>query len=155
MRKKRNYKRDFKPDAVYQSIALTRFTNRLMEDGKKSVAEKLIEKAFAEIKKELKIEPLEVFDKAIQNVSPAVEVSSRRVGGANYQVPREVRPERRFTLAVRWIIEAARSKKGKSMALRLADELMAAYKNEGSAIKKKLDVHRIAESNRAFAHFVR
>jgi len=126
-----------------------------MGDGKKSVAEKVVQNALAKIKKEMKIEPLEVFEKAIQNVSPAVEVSSRRVGGANYQVPREVRPERRFTLAVRWIIEAARSKKGKPMSERLAEELMAAYKNEGAAIKKKLDVHRIAESNRAFAHFVR
>jgi len=155
MRKKRQYKRDFKPDAEYGSIALTRFTNRLMSDGKKSTAEKVIRDAFKEIKKEMKLEPLEVFEKAIQNVSPAVEVSSKRVGGANYQVPREVRPERRFTLAVRWIVEAARSKKGKPMASRLAEELMAAYKNEGSAMKKKLDVHRVAESNRAFAHFVR
>jgi len=154
MRKKRQYKRDYRPDADYGSIALARFTNRLMVDGKKSVAEKVVQNALAKIKKEMKIEPLEVFEKAIQNVSPAVEVSSRRVGGANYQVPREVRPERRFTLAVRWIIEAARSKKGKPMSERLAEELMAAYKNEGAAIKKKLDVHRIAESNRAFAHFV-
>jgi small subunit ribosomal protein S7 len=155
MRKKRNYKRDFKPEAVYGSIALSRFINRLMEDGKKSTAERVMHDALAEIKKTLKTEPLGVFEKAIENVSPAVEVSSRRVGGANYQVPREVRPERRFTLATRWIIEAARGKKGKPMAARLAEELMAAYKNEGSAIKKKLDVHRIAESNRAFAHFVR
>ncbi len=155
MRKKRQYKRDFKADADYGSIALTRFTNRLMSDGKKSVAEKVVRDALAEIKKEMKTDPLEVFEKAVQNVSPAVEVSSRRVGGANYQVPREVRPERRFTLAVRWIIEATRSKRGKPMAARLAEELMAAYKNEGAAIKKKLDVHRIAESNRAFAHFVR
>jgi small subunit ribosomal protein S7 len=96
-----------------------------------------------------------VFDKAIQNVSPSVEVASKRVGGANYQIPREVRPERRFTLAVRWIVDSARSKKGKPMAKRLAEELIAANNNEGSAIKKKLDVHRTAEANRAFAHFSR
>jgi small subunit ribosomal protein S7 len=155
MRKKRQYKRNFKPDANYGSIALARFTNCLMKNGKKSVAEKIVRDAFAEIKKEAKLDPLEVFDKAVQNVSPAVEVLSRRVGGANYQVPCEVRPERRFTLAVRWIIEAARNKQGKSMSARLAEELMAAYKNEGDAIKKKMEVHRIAEANRAFAHFAR
>ncbi len=155
MRKKRNYKRDFKPEAVYGSIALSRFVNSIMRDGKKSVAEKVVHDALDIIKKKTETDPLAVFDKAIQNVSPAVEVASKRVGGANYQIPREVRPERRFTLAVRWIVDSARSKKGKSMAARLADELMAASNNEGAAIKKKLDVHRTAEANRAFAHFAR
>jgi small subunit ribosomal protein S7 len=155
MRKKRNHKRNFKPDAAYNSIALSRFVNSVMRDGKKSVAEKVVHDAFAIIKKDMNTDPLAVFDKAIQNVSPSVEVSSRRVGGANYQIPREVRPERRFTLAVRWIVESARKKKGKAMAARLAEELMAANNNEGAAIKKKLDVHRTAEANRAFAHFAR
>jgi small subunit ribosomal protein S7 len=155
MRKKRQYKRDFRPDVVYGSIALTRFVNRLMYDGKKAVAERAVQEALERIHKEMKTEPLAVFEKAIQNVSPAVEVVSRRVGGANYQIPREVRPERRFTLAVRWIIEAARGRKGKPVAARLAEELIAASKNEGAAVKKKQDVHRVAEANRAFAHFVR
>ncbi|MCL4405136.1 MAG: 30S ribosomal protein S7 [Patescibacteria group bacterium] len=155
MRKKRNYKRNFRPDAVYGSIALGRFINHVMQDGRKSVAEKIVYDALEVIKKDTKANPLTIFDKAIENVSPSVEVASRRVGGANYQIPREVRPERRFTLAVRWIIESARNKKGKDMAARLAEELMAASNNEGAAIKKKLDVHRVAEANRAFAHFAR
>lgn len=155
MRKKRNYKRNFKPEAVYGSIALSRFVNSVMRDGKKSTAEKVVRDALEIIKKDMNAEPLAVFDKAIANVSPAVEVASKRVGGANYQIPREVRPERRFTLAVRWIVASARSKKGKTMAQRLADELMAASNNEGAAVKKKLDVHRTAEANRAFAHFAR
>ncbi len=156
MRKKRNYKRDFKPEALYGSITLSRFVNSVMSDGKKSVAEKVVHDALDIIKKEVKTDdPLAVFEKAIQNVSPSIEVSSRRVGGANYQIPREVRPERRFALAVRWIIGGARGKKGKGMAKKLAEELIAASNNEGSAIKKKLDVHRVAEANRAFAHFAR
>jgi small subunit ribosomal protein S7 len=155
MRKKRNYKRNFKAEAVYGSIPLARFVNSVMRDGKKATAEKVVRDALEIIKEQMKTEPLAIFEKAIQNVSPAVEVSSKRVGGANYQIPREVRPERRFTLAVRWIVDSARNKKGKTMAARLADELIAASNNEGSAIKKKLDVHRTAEANRAFAHFAR
>lgn len=155
MRKKRNYRRNFKPEAVYDSIALARFVNSIMRDGKKSVAEKVVRDALDIIQEKTKTAPLSVFEKAIQNVSPSVEVSSRRVGGANYQIPREVRPERRFTLAVRWIVDSARSKKGKNMAEKLAEELIAASNNEGAAIKKKLDVHRVAEANRAFAHFAR
>src|SRR5271154_1109175 len=155
MRKKRNHKRNFRPEAVYGSIALSRFVNSVMRDGKKSTAEKVVRDAMDIIKKEMNVEPLAIFEKAIANVSPAVEVASKRVGGANYQIPREVRPERRFTLAVRWIVESARNKKGKDMSKRLAEELMAASNNEGAAIKKKLDVHRTAEANRAFAHFAR
>ena len=126
-----------------------------MKDGKKSTAEKLVYGALEKVKAVTKEDPMLVFDKALENASPLLEVASKRVGGANYQVPREVRPERRFILALRWIIGAARSKKGKPMADKLAEELIAASKNEGAAIKKKLDMHRMAEANRAFAHFAR
>jgi len=155
MRKKRKYKKNYQPDAQYDNIAVARFINYLMKKGKKSLAEKLLYKTFDNIQKEMKTEPLEVFQKAIENVSPLIGVVSRRIGGANYQVPREVRPERKFFLACHWIIEAARSRKGKPMAEKLAEEIMAAFKNEGAAIKKKQNVHRMAEANRAFAHFAR
>jgi small subunit ribosomal protein S7 len=155
MRKKRKYKKDHEPDIQYSNIAVSRFINYLMRGGKKSVAEKVVYKAFNNINKEFKTEPLDLFLKAIDNASPLLEVVSKRVGGANYQVPREVRPERKFFLASKWIIEAARSRKGVSMDKKLAEEFMAASKNEGSAIKKKQNVHRMAEANRAFAHFAR
>jgi small subunit ribosomal protein S7 len=153
MRKKQTYKRDFKPDFKYGSIAVSRFINYLMQDGKKMVAQKCLYDSFDIIKKQTKQEPLEIFEKAIENVSPLVEVATRRIGGANYQVPREVRKERKFMLAARWIIQASRSKKGKRTAEKLAEEMLAASKNEGAAIKKKQDTHRMAEANRAFAHF--
>lgn len=155
MRKKRNYKKEYKSDLKYQSVALGRFINYLMESGKKMVAEKIMYDTLEIIKKETKTEPLSVFEKALENVSPMVEVFSKRIGGANYQVPREVRPERRFMLAVRWLIQAAKNKKGRPMAKKLAEEFLLAAKNEGSAIKKKQDTHRMAEANRAFAHFAR
>lgn len=155
MRKKRVYKKYHEPDIKHGRIDLSRFINYAMRDGKKSVAEKFVYKALDLVEKETKQNPVTVFEKAIQNVSPLLEVVSKRVGGANYQVPHEVRPERKFTLAVRWIIGAARHKKGKPMAEKLAAELIAASKNEGDAIKKKLDMHRMAEANRAFAHFAR
>ncbi|MDD5547415.1 MAG: 30S ribosomal protein S7 [Candidatus Pacebacteria bacterium] len=155
MRKKRNYTRERKPDTKFKSIVTERFINYLMEDGKKAVAEKIMYDAFDIIKKQTKEEPLSVFEKALENVSPLVEVASKRIGGANYQVPREVRPERKFMLAARWLIQAARNKKGKAMSEKLSEELMLAAKNEGTAIKKKLDTHRMAEANRAFAHFSR
>lgn len=153
MRKKKNYKRDHQPDIKYKSVAAGRFINYLMQDGKKATAEKIFYNSLEKIQKTTKQEPLPVFEKALENAAPAVEVSSRRVGGANYQVPREVRADRKFVLASRWIIGAARSKKGKPMADRLAEELLLAAKNEGAAIKKKQDTHRMAEANRAFAHF--
>ncbi len=153
MRKKRNYSREHVGDMKYESVAIARFINCLMSDGKKSTAERVLYGAFEIIAKETKEKPLAIFEKALENVSPAVEVASKRVGGANYQVPREVRPERKFMLAVRWIILGARAKKGKPMSARLAEELIAAAKNEGNAIKKKQDTHRMAEANRAFAHF--
>jgi len=153
MRKKRNYTRDHKPDLKYGSTTLTRFINTIMEDGKKAVAEKIIYDAFEVIKKESGKDPLEVFNQALENAMPVIEVSSKRVGGANYQVPREVRPARRFMLGTRWIIGAARKKSGSPMSIRLAEEILAASKNEGVAIKKKDEVRRMAEANRAFAHF--
>lgn len=153
MRRRLKKQNVINPDSKYDSEFLARFINTVMWDGKKSVAQTLVYDALDEIKKrDDTLDPMVVFDTAISNVSPTIEVRSRRVGGANYQVPREVRPERRRSLAFRWIISAARAKKGKPMALKLADELMAASKNEGSAIKKREDVHRMAESNRAFAH---
>jgi len=155
MRKKRKFKKQREPDIKYNSITISRFINYLMEDGKKAVAENLIYGAFDIIAKSAKEEPLAIFEKALENASPFLEVVSKRVGGANYQIPREVRQERKFFLACHWIINAARLKKGKPMADKLAEELMAAYKNEGMAIKKKQDTHRMAEANRAFASFVR
>lgn len=152
MRRKLNIKRTLHPDLLYQSTRLEKFINALMWDGKKSIARSVVYDALAVIK-EKGMEPLETFEEAIRNVGPLMEVRSRRVGGANYQVPREVRPERRQALAFRWLLDAARGKKGAPMAKRLADELIAAAKNEGSAIKKKDDTHRMAEANRAFAHF--
>ena len=155
MRKKRKYKKFYQPDIQYNNLAVGRFINYLMETGEKSVAEKLFYKTFENIQKQTKEEPLAVFEKALENASPLIEVFSKRVGGANYQVPREVRPERKFFLACHWIIDAARSGKGKPMAEKLATEIISASKNEGAAIKKKQNIHRMAEANRAFAHFAR
>ena len=141
------------PDTKYNSELLERFINIVMQDGKKSVARTVVHDALEEIKKrDDTADALAVFETALSNAAPTVEVRSRRVGGANYQVPKEVRPERRRSLAIRWIIAAARSGKGRPMAIKLADELISASKNEGSAIKKRDDVHRMAEANRAFAH---
>lgn len=155
MRKKRVYKKYYTADAIHGRVELGRFINYIMKDGKKSTAERVVYGALDKIKVETKEDPMKIFEKALENASPLLEVASRRVGGANYQVPREVRPERRFMLAVRWIIAGARAKKGKPMAEKLAEELIAASKNEGAAIKKKQDTHRMAEANRAFAHFAR
>ena len=148
-------KRVILPDPKFGNVELAKFMNVIMTSGKKAVAERIVYGAFEQISKKSGKDPIEVFGLAMTNVRPVVEVKSRRVGGANYQVPREVRPERRFILALRWIIGAARAKKGKGMADKLAEELIAASKNEGNAIKKKLDMHRMAEANRAFAHFAR
>ena len=156
MRRKKAYKKkEHKPDPIHSSVAVTRFVNYLMKDGKKSVAEKVMFDALSAVAKETKEESLQVFEKALENVTPMMEVSSRRIGGANYQIPIEVRPERKFFLASRWIIGAAKTRKGKPMAEKLAEEILLAAKNEGEAIKKKQNVHRMAEANRAFAHFAR
>lgn len=153
MRRRLKSKHTVQPEAKYNSELLARFINVVMLDGKKSVARTVVYNALDEIKKrDEALDPIVVFETAITNVSPTIEVRSRRVGGANYQVPKEVRPERRRSLAFRWIVAAARSGKGRPMAIKLADELIAASKNEGSAIKKREDVHRMAEANRAFAH---
>jgi len=154
MRRKRNYKREIMPDPKFGDETLSKFINHLMIGGKKSTARACMYDALGEIAKIQKTEdPMAVFKAALENVGPQVEVKSRRVGGANYQVPREVRGDRRMTLAMRWIIAASRAKKGKPISKRLADEFMLASKNEGTAIKKKLDTHRMAEANKAFAHF--
>jgi small subunit ribosomal protein S7 len=142
------------PDLKYNSVKLEKFINYVMLSGKKSTARKVVYDALEEIAEKQKTDaPIEVFDAAIRNVGPAMEIRSRRVGGANYQVPREVRPERKQALAFRWIIDASRARKGMPMASRLALELIAASNNEGSAVKKREDTHRMAEANKAFAHF--
>ncbi|HEX9608839.1 MAG TPA: 30S ribosomal protein S7 [Candidatus Paceibacterota bacterium] len=154
MRRPLKKKHPVSPDVEYSSERLEKFINTVMEDGKKDVARSVVYGAFKEITKKTKNDnPLEIFEEAMRNVGPAMEVRSRRVGGANYQVPREVRPERRTALAMRWIIGAARGKKGQPMAMRLADELISAAKSEGAAFKKKEDTHKMAEANKAFAHF--
>jgi len=153
MRRKLKNKRKIVPDLKYSSPEVSKLINYIMERGKKSIATKIVYNAFDEIKSETKLEPVEVFQQALRNTSPSVEVRSKRVGGANYQVPREVRLERRLTLALRWIIEAAKSKKGSPMHKRLATELIAASKSEGEAFKKKENTHRMADANKAFAHF--
>jgi small subunit ribosomal protein S7 len=154
MRRKANYKRELLPDPIYNSEVVAKFINGVMQAGKKNTARKAVYAAFLEIKKIEKTEnPLAIFEEALRNVGPALEVRSRRVGGANYQVPHEVRPERKQTLAFRWILAAARARKGMPMSKRLATELIEASKNQGAAVKKREDTHRMAEANRAFAHF--
>lgn len=156
MRRRSKYeKKEVKPDYIHERVDIGRFINYLMRDGKKSIAEKVLYNTFDEMSKTIKDDPVKIFEKAIQNSSPALEVVSRRVGGANYQIPMEVRPERKYYLAAHWIIWAAQGRKGKPMHKKLAEELIAASKNEGAAIKKKQDTHRIAEANRAFASFIR
>ena len=152
-RKKQTNKRIILPDSVYQSIVVQKLINQIMERGKKTVASRIVYNSFDIIKEKTKKEPLEVFEKAIKNTSPSLEIKAKRVGGATYQVPHEVKEERQITLALRWIIKAARSKKGKAMREKLAEELILASNNEGVAVKKKEDTHRMAEANRAFAHF--
>ena len=153
MRRKKKIKQVISPDPVYDNVIVAKFINQVMRCGKKTVARKIVYGAFDIVKTKTKKEPLEVFELAFRNASPLLEVKSKRVGGATYQVPKEVKGERRLTLAMRWIIQAAKSKKGKQMKEKLAEELILASNNEGSAVKKKEDTHRMAEANRAFAHF--
>ncbi len=154
MRRKKKVKRIINPDPKYDNTLVAKFINQLMKKGKKSVAQRVLYRSFEILAEKNKDkDPLEIFDQAIKNVSPLVEVKSRRIGGAHYQVPREVHGERRTTLAIRWLLQAARSKKGKPMAEKLAAELLDASKNTGAAVKKKEDTHRMAEANKAFAHF--
>jgi small subunit ribosomal protein S7 len=154
MRRPIKKKHKISPDIRYNNERLEKFINNVMLDGRKETARKVVYGALDEIKKQVEDkDPLEVFEEALRNVGPSVEVRSRRVGGANYQVPREVRPERRQALAMRWIISAARAKSGGPAAKFYAEEILAAANNEGSAVKKKEDTHKMAEANRAFAHF--
>lgn len=154
MRRKIKTKAAIEPDYVYNSQKVAKFINYVMERGKKNTARTVVYGAFDAIKEKAKVaDPLEVFDTALKNTGPLMEVRSRRVGGANYQIPREVRPERRQALSMKWIIEAARAKKGSPMHNRLADEIIAAAKNEGEAVKKRENTHKMAEANKAFAHF--
>jgi small subunit ribosomal protein S7 len=146
-------KREIIPDAKYGDVIVSKFMNSIMYEGKKSVAETIVYGAFDQVEARAKSDPLELFKQALQNVAPAIEVRSRRVGGATYQVPVEVRTERRQALAIRWIIQAARGRNDKTMVERLSAELMDAANNRGNAVKKREDTHRMAEANRAFSHY--
>ncbi len=154
MRRKVKNRNIVGPDIKFNSTKIEKFINYVMQEGKKNTARAIVYKAFDKIKETAKVEsPIEVFDTALKNTGPTMEVRSRRVGGANYQVPREVRPERRIYLSMKWLIDAAKAKKGKPMHEKLAEEIILASRNEGEAIKKRENVHKMAESNKAFAHF--
>ena len=152
-RKKTIFKKHLKPDPIFNSTVVSRFTNMIMSDGKKRTAEKIIYAALEIMGAKNKADPLSMMEKALQNVSPSVEVKSRRVGGSNYQVPVEVNPRRRSSLAMRWILDAALKRNDKSMKNKLASELLDACEGKGSAVKKREDVHKMAEANKAFAHY--
>ena len=153
MRKKRAIRRRVTPDPKFGDELISRFVNSVLEDGKKNIARNIVYSALDQIAKKTEKNPLEVFKKAVDNASPLIEVRARRVGGATYQVPTEVRLERRTALAIRWLISYAQDRSDKSMSQKLAAELLAASSGEGGAVKKKDDVHRMAEANKAFAHF--
>ena len=146
-------KRDVLPDPVYGSKVVTKLINQIMYDGKRGTAQNIVYDAFKTMSEKLGKEPMEVFEQAMNNIMPVLEVKARRVGGANYQVPMEIRPERRQTLAIRWLVIATRKRSEREMSNKLAAELMDAYNNAGGAVKKKEDTHRMAEANKAFAHF--
>jgi small subunit ribosomal protein S7 len=154
-KKTKSFKRDITPDIQYQNVLVAKMINKIMRHGKKRLAEGLMYGAMDEIKDKLKQEPVEVFEQAIKNVAPQVQVRAKRIGGATYQVPMEVRGDRKIHLSMTWILIAARNKSGGSFDKMLARELMDAYNNTGDAIKKKEDTHRMAEANKAFAHFAR
>ena len=154
MRRRRPEKREILPDPLFKDLVVAKFINNLMNDGKKSLAESIFYSSIEKIKASIKTDDgLEVFKKAINNVSPMLEVKSKRIGGATYQVPVEVPQQRKVALAMRWIIGYAKARKGNSMSDRLAAEIVAAYNNEGSSVKKKEDTHKMAEANKAFSHF--
>uniref|UniRef100_A0A7C3WYR2 Small ribosomal subunit protein uS7 n=1 Tax=Dictyoglomus turgidum TaxID=513050 RepID=A0A7C3WYR2_9BACT len=153
MRRRRAPKRELRPDPKYNSPVIGHFINIIMKNGKKTIAQKIVYKALDIISQKLKEDPLKIFFAALDNARPRLEVRPRRIGGATYQVPLEVSEERGISIALRWIVDIASSKKGKPMYIKLADELISAYKNEGSVIKKREDTHKMAEANRAFAHF--
>lgn len=154
-KKTKSLKRELPADIVYQNVLVTRMINKVMQDGKKRLAETLVYSALEEAGHKAKKDPVEVFEAAIKNASPQVQVKSKRIGGANYQVPIEVRGDRKIHYAMLWILDAARSKSGKSFDRKLAVELLDAYNNTGDAIRKKEETHRMAEANKAFAHFAR
>jgi small subunit ribosomal protein S7 len=154
-KKTKSFKRALEPDLKYNNVMVTKMINKIMKDGKKRLAETLIYDALETAETKSKQPAVEVFEAAIKNVSPAVQVKAKRIGGATYQVPMEVRGDRKVHLAMTWILTAARSKTGKAFDQRLADELLNAYNNQGDAIKKREDTHRMAEANKAFAHFAR
>ena len=153
MRKRRAVKRDVLPDPIYNSKVVTKLVNQIMKDGKRGTAEKILYDAFDAIKEKTNQDPMEVFNKAMENIKPALEVKSRRVGGSNYQVPMEVDDERAQALALRWLINYAKLRNGKGMAINLANEIKDAANGIGGAVKKREDTHRMAEANKAFAHF--
>ena len=153
MRRKVKNRNVAKPDHKYKSAVVSKLVNYVMERGKKNVATDIVYSALDIVKTQTKREPIEVFEEAMRNAAPQMEVRSRRIGGANYQVPREVREERKVFLGMNWIVNAALAKKGKPMHIKLAEEIMSAAKNEGEAVKKRENVHKMAESNKAFAHF--
>ncbi len=146
-------KRDVLPDPVYNSKVVTKLINQIMYDGKRGTAQGIVYDAFKIMSEKLQKEPMEIFEQAMANIMPTLEVKARRVGGANYQVPIEIRPERRQTLAIRWLVISTRKRSEREMSAKLAAELMDAYNNTGGAVKKKEDTHRMAEANKAFAHF--
>ena len=146
-------KRDVLPDPVYGSKVITKLVNQVMLDGKKGTAQAIVYDAFDIIKSKLSLEPMDVFNQALENVKPMLEVKARRVGGSTYQVPMEIRPERRQTLAIRWLVMFARKRSEKTMKEKLAGELMDAYNNAGASVKRKEEMHRMAEANKAFAHY--
>ena len=153
MRRRRPEKRQVLPDPVYNDILVTKFVNYVMECGKKGVAEKIFYGAMDQIKQKTKTDGLVIFEKAIENASPSVEVKSRRIGGATYQVPMEVRPKRAQTLAMKWIVDSAIKRNEKTMRERVANEILDAFNNKGNAVKKREETHKMAEANRAFSHF--
>jgi len=153
MGRKKKIKKIIQPDPLYNDLTVAKFINQVMRRGKKTIARKIVYGAFSIIKEKTKKEPLEVFEQALRNASPLLEVKPKRIGGATYQVPREVKKERRLTLAMRWIIRATKARRGKPTREKLAEELIEASGNRGAAIKKREDIHRMAEANRAFAHF--
>ena len=153
MRKRRAVKRDVLPDPIYNSKVVTKLVNGIMLDGKRGTAQKILYEAFDIIKAQTNREPMDVYNEALENIKPALEVKSRRVGGSNVQVPIEVNPDRAQTLALRWLVNYARLRNGKSMAINLANEIMDAAKGDGGAVKKREDTHKMAEANKAFAHY--
>jgi len=148
-------KRDIKPDKKYNSVLAAKLINKILLDGKKRISEKIVYKAFDILKEKTKKEPLEVFETAIKNASPLLEVRSKRIGGATYQVPMEVREDRKVALSMRWIIDSARSKQGKPMEIFLSNEILDAYNRTGAAMSKRENMHKMAEANKAFAHYAR